>query len=301
MTVTGSGLQSVLSEALKAIHIGITVSSVDGEILYTNRADAEMHGYAVEELRGKDARLFAPQQLWVPAKLKRLKIINTWHRESLNVRKDGTVFPVELCSDVLLDKTGAPIGIVTTCQNISERKSIEQELVRKALQDCLTGLPNRALFMDRLQHSLQRATRRRNHHFAVLFLDVDHFKQVNDSLGHLAGDELLRSIAERLVACLRPGDTVARIGGDEFTILLDELRDRKEAIEVARRIARDFRIPFPIDGLQVHASVSIGIAYNEKREVAPEELLRNADTALYRAKMNGRARHVVFTRAAMPA
>src|SRR5262249_2791549 len=140
------------------------------------------------------------------------------------------------------------IAIDTTCVDMTERKQIEQEWARKALHDSLTDLPNRTLFMDRLEHSLRRARRRRRHDFAVLFLDVDHFKKLNDRFGHLAGDELLKSIGQRLVACLRPDDTVARLGGDEFIILLDDIPNRKEALDVAKRIGKEFRTPFSVGG-----------------------------------------------------
>jgi diguanylate cyclase (GGDEF)-like protein len=173
------------------------------------------------------------------------------------------------------------------------RRSVER-LQHEALHDALTGLPNRTLFLDRLEQALRRA-RRRGPDFgaAVLFLDLDRFKVVNDSLGHHAGDELLQSVALRLDAALRPGDTVARMGGDEFTVLLEDVSDPREASIVAERVLATLADPFPIAGRELHVSGSIGIALAGP-EVDPEELIRDADVAMYRAKAEGKARHAVF-------
>jgi diguanylate cyclase (GGDEF)-like protein len=173
------------------------------------------------------------------------------------------------------------------------RRSVER-LQHDALHDALTGLPNRTLFLDRLEQSLRRARRRGPHSgAAVLFLDLDRFKLVNDSLGHQAGDELLQSVALRLDAALRPGDTVARMGGDEFTLLLEDVTDPREATVVAERVLATLADPFPIVGRDLHVSGSIGIALAGP-EADPEELIRDADVAMYRAKAEGKARHAVF-------
>ncbi|HUQ34480.1 MAG TPA: EAL domain-containing protein, partial [Pyrinomonadaceae bacterium] len=160
--------------------------------------------------------------------------------------------------------------------------------------DGLTGLPNRALFMDHLKLSVERGKRRDDRLFAVLFLDLDRFKVINDSLGHMVGDQLLVGIARRLEICLRPGDTVARLGGDEFTVLLEDLMSVTEAIEVADRLQKALALPFNLNGHEVFTTVSIGIALSSTGYDRPEEVLRDADTAMYRAKMLGKARHEVF-------
>ena len=173
------------------------------------------------------------------------------------------------------------------------RRSVER-LQHDALHDALTGLPNRTLFLDRLEQSLRRARRRGpDSGAAVLFLDLDRFKVVNDSLGHHAGDQLLQSVALRLDAALRPGDTVARMGGDEFTVLLEDVTDPREATVVAERVLATLADPFPIAGRELHVSGSIGIALGGP-DVDPDELIRDADVAMYRAKAEGKARHAVF-------
>jgi diguanylate cyclase (GGDEF)-like protein len=166
--------------------------------------------------------------------------------------------------------------------------------MHEAIHDVLTGLPNRALFTDLLARSLGRAKRRDDYLFAILFLDVDRFKLINDSLGHMTGDQLLISIARRLEGCLRPGDTVARLGGDEFTILLEDIHEVQDATLVADRIHESLAQPFTIGGQEVFTSVSIGIALSATGYNRPEELLRDADTAMYRAKAAGKSTHEIF-------
>ena len=173
------------------------------------------------------------------------------------------------------------------------RRSVER-LEHTAMHDALTGLPNRTLFLDRLEQSLRRARRRgAGSGGAVLFLDLDRFKLVNDSLGHPVGDELLRAVAARLDAAIRPGDTVARLGGDEFTVLLEDVGGPREATVVAERVLATLSEPFPVAGRELHISGSIGIALAAP-DADPEELIRDADVAMYRAKAEGKARHAVF-------
>lgn len=178
--------------------------------------------------------------------------------------------------------------------DITERKSAEESLVRKAFYDGLTGLPNRALFMDTLRRAVAAARHRRGYLFAVLFIDLDRFKVVNDSLGHLAGDELLVGIARRLEACLRPNDMLARLGGDEFTLLLDGIHDAGEAQAVAERIQKGLQPPFLLNGQEVFTSASIGITLGGVDPPDTEEILRGADMAMYRAKSRGKARYEFY-------
>lgn len=188
---------------------------------------------------------------------------------------------------------------------LSERKKMESQLRHDAFHDSLTGLPNRSLFLDRLSHALQLYQRRSHvnanplsntfsEQFAVLFLDLDRFKIINDSLGHLAGDQLLMTVAKRLVNCLRGGDTVARLGGDEFVMLIEEIEDINDVLEVVLRIQESLKVPADIDGHEIFISTSIGIALNSSEYNQPDQLLRDADTAMYRAKEQGRSRYEIF-------
>ena len=185
-------------------------------------------------------------------------------------------------------------GIVINCHDITQRKLAEEKLLHDAFHDALTGLPNRSLFTDRLEHALRRARRRKDYLFAVLFLDLDRFKVVNDSLGHAIGDQLLVAIARRLEACLRAGDTVARIGGDEFVLLLEDIESINEATIIVNRLQKKITSPIVLDGHEVFITASIGIALSSGEYLEPTNLLRDADTAMYRAKELGRARHEVF-------
>jgi diguanylate cyclase (GGDEF)-like protein len=178
---------------------------------------------------------------------------------------------------------------------IEVRKRAEEQLAHDALHDALTGLPNRVLFMDRLRHALTLAKRNQTYRFSVLFLDFDHFKVVNDSLGHTVGDQLLIAIAQRLGLCLRMGDTVARLGGDEFVILLEDPENGYDITSVANHLQQELKQSFVLERHEVFTSASIGIVANSSRYDEPEEILRDADIAMYRAKALGKARCETFT------
>ena len=183
-------------------------------------------------------------------------------------------------------------GIVLTIRDVTERHALEEQLVHQAFHDPLTGLANRALFRDRVDHALSRAPRDPRQ-VAVLFLDLDQFKTVNDSLGHPTGDALLRAAATRLEGCLRAGDTAARLGGDEFAVLAEQLADRRDATALAERILDAFREPWEVEGRTLDVSASVGVAIRDDGESA-EDLLRNADAAMYHAKSRGRGRWELF-------
>jgi diguanylate cyclase (GGDEF)-like protein/PAS domain S-box-containing protein len=195
---------------------------------------------------------------------------------------------------IVRDASGKAYRIVGTQTDITYRKFTEEQLLHDASHDALTGLPNRVLFMERLSHAISLAKRRRNYSFAVLFFDLDRFKLINDSLGHLVGDQLLIAIARRLEKYLRVGDTVARLGGDEFTILLEDIRDGSVVTNIVNRLQEELTRPFNLNGHEVFTSTSIGIALSTIGYDRPEDLLRDADIAMYRAKASGKARYEVF-------
>lgn len=210
------------------------------------------------------------------------------------LHRDGTYRWMRSRGVAVRDAGGQASRMAGSQTDITDRKQTEERLLHDAFHDALTGLPNRALFMDRLGRALERAKRREDYLFAVLLMDVDRFKVVNDSLGPMVGDQLLVAIARRLEAGLRTGDTIARLGGDEFAILLDDIRDVSDATRVAERLNQKLVQPFTLMGQEVYATVSIGIAVNTRATDRPEDLLRDADAAMYRAKGLGKARHEMF-------
>jgi diguanylate cyclase (GGDEF)-like protein len=178
--------------------------------------------------------------------------------------------------------------------DISVQKQAQSQLQRDAFFDPLTGLPNRSLFIDRLSQAVRRIQRTADDPFAVLFLDLDRFKVINDSLGHRAGDQLLIQVAQRLQSCIRPGDTVARLGGDEFTMLIDNVRDIQDVIQLCERVLNEMTVPFQMEGQEIFTTMSIGIAPSSSGYTYPEDLIRDADIALYQAKALGKARYAMF-------
>jgi diguanylate cyclase (GGDEF)-like protein len=179
-------------------------------------------------------------------------------------------------------------------REVETYKRIEAQLVYAISHDALTGLGNRMLFMERLHQAIAFARHQQGYRFAVLFLDLDHFKAVNDSLGHAIGDQLLIGIAQRLRMCLRTGDTVARLGGDEFVVLLEDAQDLQQVSTVADRIQASLQQPFDLDGHQLFASASIGIVADAAGYDQAEAVLRDADIAMYQAKLHGKARSELF-------
>jgi diguanylate cyclase (GGDEF)-like protein/PAS domain S-box-containing protein len=221
---------------------------------------------------------------------------------SENIRSDGRVIFCEWHCAALEDGQGRIVGGAAMAQDVTHRKRAEARLLQQALHDSLTGLPNRSLFRERLERRIRRPSSPVDRRFAVIFLDLDRFKVINDSLGHMVGDKLLVELSRRLESCLRSTDTVtrigehtiARLGGDEFTILLEDVSDEASAARVAERIQDALREPFVLDGNRVYTSASIGVALAGRDAAAADDLLRDADIAMYEAKAQGKARHVVF-------
>ncbi|MBN2117562.1 MAG: EAL domain-containing protein [Anaerolineales bacterium] len=216
------------------------------------------------------------------------QIITLFENKKLNTQLQQTMTALQIQA-AELEKTNRELE-----NEIAERKVVEQELTYDSLHDAMTGLPNRVLFLDRLGQAIKYYKRRRDYTFAVLFIDVDQFKVINDSLGHLAGDQLLIAMGRRMRASLRSSDTVARFGGDEFAILLEITGEKKSALHVAEKVQEAINLPFKLDRHELHITASIGVVMDMERYDLPEEVLRDADIAMYQAKASGKARFEVF-------
>ncbi|HXH82490.1 MAG TPA: EAL domain-containing protein [Candidatus Tectomicrobia bacterium] len=214
--------------------------------------------------------------------------------EAALVTPDGQRQEFDWTGAVIEDEQGQPVGLTLSGRNITERKALEAQLAHQAFHDPLTGLANRVLFMDRLTHAFAKLQRRRQQ-VAVLFVDLDRFKVINDSLGHHVGDQLLVEVSRRIRACVRPEDTVARLGGDEFAVLLESVNDRASAMTVAERITEAMQQPFMLSGREIVVTASVGIAFGPKQGESADDILRHADMAMYQAKGNGKARCEVFS------
>jgi diguanylate cyclase (GGDEF)-like protein/PAS domain S-box-containing protein len=286
----------MLKEAIDCLPIGtgITISDVHGKITYSNFVEAEMHGYSPEELVGKDARILAPQSMEKPFPPWKIRKIGLWRRESLNLRKNGEVFPVQLSSIAVRNTQGECIGVVTACEDITSRKDSEKRIEYLAYFDTLTGLPNRVTLLDQLPRALALA-RREERQIALLFIDLDNFKDVNDTQGHDFGDKFLKEVSVRLVSCMRESDTLVRHGGDEFVIILTSITDQQGASAAAQRVQTLFCTPFLIDGQRFYSSASIGIALYPGDGKDVESLLRCADAAMYHAKSEGKSNFQFFS------
>ncbi len=273
----------------------ILIVTPSGEVRYASSVAERLWGRAPEELLGSS--LF---DIVCPDERARAQALVAQVKEgtgglSAELRlcyADGSWRPSEVLLTSLLSEPGIE-GLVLTCRDISERRAFEERLTHQAFHDALTGLPNRALLMERLRHALARVQRHAGP-VGVVFLDLDNFKVINDSLGHEAGDHLLAAVAGRLGGCVRVGDTVARLGGDEFTLLLEDLADPAEVAEVAERVAEALRAPVLLAGREVFTAASLGSAVSGDAGTTPEGLLRDAALAMYQAKTGGKARCVVF-------
>lgn len=275
--------------------------NLDTQKIYYSPRWYSMLGLAEQEVNGNNPELWFGR---VHAEdIERVRVEINAHLEGVTphfqseyrmLNKDGVYLWV-LCRGLAIgNENGKAYRMAGSMTDITRRKETEEQLVHNAFHDTLTGLPNRALFMDRLTRTIEHAKRRKDYHFAVLFLDLDHFKIVNDSLGHLVGDQLLVAIAQRLEARLRSADTLARLGGDEFAVLLDDIIDVNDAIRIVQRIQQELTSPFNLDDREVFITASIGITLNAPGSEKAEDFLRDADIAMYRAKSLGRSHYQVF-------
>lgn len=288
--------RSVIESAMDAI----VLTDADGNIISWNRGAETTFGYPAAAIVGKPiSTLFTPAYTDIHttnSEINELAAAGLLHTSSTAVeirglKSDGTELPLEISVSSWVTPEGTYYsGII---RDVTERKSLEDQLTHQALHDPLTKLPNRVLFRDRVEHALARAERRQTD-IAVLFLDLDNFKTVNDTLGHTAGDALLLAVAERLQGCLRMSDTASRLGGDEFAVLIEDTTNTDGGVLVARRILDVLKRPFEVSGRSVFVGASVGISLSSPVAANPSTLLRNADVAMYMAKSQGKNQYAVF-------
>lgn len=292
-----------LTQFLEALPVGVAVHDPTGKLAYINQVGKDLLGIPEVVTVGMEGlnyrmRVFREntQELYPNDELPIVRAIAgefAW-AEDLEIHRPDRMIPLALWATPILDKQGTVQYAIAAFQDISDRKQAEHQLIYNALHDALTDLPNRALLMQRLELAIQRQRMNPDYNFAVLFLDLDRFKVINDSLGHLIGDELLISVAQTLQQILRPVDLAARLGGDEFVILLDDVAQMSAVVDVAERILVALRSPLAMESRDMVLSASIGIVIGSPQYIEASDLLRDADIAMYRAKAQGKSRYVIF-------
>jgi diguanylate cyclase len=288
------GYRALVESAVDAI----VSADATGRIVSWNTAAERLLGYGADEVLGRPLTILIPEELREAHERGLDRFLSSGEARILGrtveleaVRADGTTFPIEMALSTWTSDEGRFFtGVI---RDITERRSVQEKLAHQALHDPLTGLPNRALVLDRIGQALARSARH-DWSVAVLFFDVDRFKVVNDSLGHSVGDALLVLVVERLQSLLRPGDTMSRLGGDEFLLVCEEVHGLDQARHLADRLTEALRSPFVVAGREMFATASVGIAVGRAPDASPDSLMRDADAAMYRAKERGRARYEVF-------
>jgi diguanylate cyclase (GGDEF)-like protein/PAS domain S-box-containing protein len=276
---------------------GVVITDGEGNITSVNPAFCGITGYSEAEIINQHPDLLKsdrhPQEffdeLWTV-----VRKTGSWRGEIWNQRKNGEVYPAWMTISCVRDEHDKILHYVAVFSDITSIKKSQSQLEHLAHHDSLTNLPNRLLFEDRLQHAISQS-KRQGHQLAVLFLDLDHFKNINDTLGHAVGDELLKEVAARLQSMLRDGDTAARLGGDEFTVLVESIEDPSQAAVVAAKIQEDFKTPYKIAGRELHVTTSIGISIYPEDGLTVADLTKNADAAMYQAKEQGRNNYRYYT------
>ena len=273
----------------------VGVHDLEGTFTYVSPSCTTLLGYTQEELVGRDPYQLSTTEDWKGVQQAMAAARTGRHtRTSLRFRNSAGVYTwFEMSVRPLYDNLGAIVQIQTSSRDISEQKAVEAQLSHQALHEPLTGLPNRSLFLDRLRHAMTLA-KRSGGQLTVMFMDLDRFKIINDSMGHEAGDRLIQAVARRLTDVLRDGDTVARLGGDEFGVLLEYGISQDDAEIVAQRILDAIEPPFTFSGQEMYVSASVGIAFSSPEVEDPEDLLRYADVAMYRAKSEGPGKYRIF-------
>jgi diguanylate cyclase (GGDEF)-like protein/PAS domain S-box-containing protein len=291
-----------LATTLSSIGDAVIATDTKGRVTFVNPVAEVLTGWSAQEALGQDiSNVFRVIDQDVPnqpelvsGRMSEDGIIAGLTPYMTLLTRFNTRIPITDTLAPVRDERGVVTGMVIVFRDVSERKHAEDRLVRYALNDALTGLHNRVFLMERLRMALERAKRHPDYRFAILFLDLDRFKVINDSLGHPIGDQLLREVAQRLTACLRTNDTLARLGGDEFVIVLDDVYEGSDMLRAAERIHAAIEKPFELGGYSVYTSTSVGIALSHPRYAYADEIVRDADIALYRAKAKGRSCSAIF-------
>lgn len=278
--------------------VGMALVAPDGRWFQVNESLCAMLGYAEDELTAINFQSIT-HPVDLGESLANIYCLlegksSNYQMEKRYTHKLGHSIWVLQSASLVRDSDGNPQHLIFQIQDVSARKRAEEQIHHSAFHDALTGLPNRTLLADRLSMAVERAKRSAGYKFAVLFLDLDRFKVVNDSLGHEMGDNLLIELSRRLENCVRKVDTVARLGGDEFAVLLDGIESPADPVDIAKRMQEALKQPFLLDRHEFVTSGSIGIAYSSHGYERPEDILRDADMAMYRAKANGKACHEIF-------
>jgi len=291
-------------EFLELLPVGTAITDSQGHLVWCNQKGLEFFGLEVEEAKGldwtsSDALVLQPDgNPMEPADRPLVQALATGQSVrdvvlGLERSSDGNWVWASVSAEPRVDSEGAIRDVILTFEDVTQKRTAETELAIQTFRDRLTSLPNRTLFMERLAQAILR-TERRKLATAVLFIDLDRFKVVNDSLGHDSGDHLLMQMAKRLRGCLRPEDTVARLGGDEFVILFEDLVSANDGLRVAERISESMKVPFPLNGQEIFTTCSMGLALCSVADTIPSELVRDAEVAMYRAKAKGEGSIEIF-------
>lgn len=287
----------MMSQAIEQSPVSVMICSPEGSIEYVNPNFVEVSGYEFEEAVGRNPRFIQSgntpesvyREMWQAVHADRV-----WKGEICNRKKNGQLFWESISFSPIKNGQGQIIGYLAVKEDISQRKSYEEQLLKQANYDSLTGLPNRTLAMDRLKQAILQA-QRRGSSVALLFIDLDNFKQINDTMGHDCGDYLLKEAAERFSGCLRDCDTAARFGGDEFLIILSELENRKDVAPILDRIVTAFSYAFHIGNSEHLVTASIGVSMYPQDSSDASKLLKFSDNAMYKAKEKGKNSYSFFS------
>ncbi len=290
-------ISRLMSMVFKNASEGVMITAPDTTIISINAAFSEVTGYTEDEVIGNRASMLRSNrqdELFYAHMWQEINRFGQWQGEIWNRNRAGEDYLEWLSVAAVKDSNGKVSHYVGIFSDITSEKESEERLLYLAHYDQLTGLPNRILFNDRLHQAIAQA-KREQLQTAVMFLDLDGFKTVNDTLGHNSGDELLRQVAQRLTACLRAVDTVARFGGDEFTIVITAIEGNEDVIRVAKKITQEISRPYEIDGVQASVTTSIGISFYPNDGEIPNQLVQRADNAMYHAKRHGKNHHEFYS------